>query len=191
MQEFEYGEIITNYEDKKDYVIVQIGQATHTKTKETYPLLYTQRVNYPYTVKIFLGTRYLREIKNPEVFEKMKIGFEEEILNNPDIDARFKIFDPKERRKHERKEKKELYQQLAVDLKQIQSQATDNQIDLAILLEKHLQKRRRIEESLARVKYLMTHKDEIPPLTPEEEAETAEFFKDVTYSVRKSNRKGR
>ncbi|MBQ9834002.1 MAG: hypothetical protein IJO33_02285 [Bacilli bacterium] len=190
--------------DGKIFEIVQVGTG-HLKSGEVCPLLYTVQTKYPYEIKIFYektfpyGRQYLFELTKTEVYNQIVSGFQQEILKNSQIAPKHKIFEPNERVKYEKEELKGQKKLLAQELKEEKMAKKNKAQELVVQLD-YLKKSKEdpinypplkfnsTKEAKDYMDYLLANKDKLPPITPEEEAEMAELFKNVSYSFPKSKK---
>lgn len=201
-EKYQYGDEILWY--GKIFEIVQVGTA-QLKNGEICPLLYTVQTKYPYEIKIFYekafphGRQYLFELNKPELYNQIVSGFQQEILKNSQIDSKYKIFEPNDRVEYEKEELKRKKRLLAQKLKEEKIAKKNKAQELVVQLD-YLKKSKEdpinypplkfnsAKDAKDYMDYLLANKDKLPPITPEEEAKVAEFFKDVSYSFPKSKK---
>lgn len=194
-----YGDVITWY--GVYFEVVQVGTVILKKNGQKCPLLYTVQVNYPYQIKIFYENKYLYEITNPQIYQDMIKGFQNAILNNPNIKKEHKIFAAKERLRYEKQALKDNRQLFAQSLKKLETKGKEELQLLATQLNYlkaykedpfrypplNLNNERLAEEYW---QLLINNKDKWS-LTPEEKQDN-DWLKDVSYNpieIKNDNKK--
>ena len=206
-EKYHYGDEILWF--GKCYEVIQIGNVQF-KNGQSSLLLYTVESKYPYEIQIFYEKsvphrRYLNDLKSGDLYEQIVAGFQKEILKNPKIDPKYKIFEPKARRKYAKMELERKRKLLANTLRQVDNEAKNKAEELAIQLD-YIKKSKEDPINYPPLKFnsskelgdyiifLSQNKDKIPALTPEEEKEIQEHFNnfslfDYTYHDSETKKK--